>query len=751
MTSKFNQSAVVPSTNDIYLEDDQSGKRKLKSTSALKSLSRRFSKDEGGNVALIFGVSSLMIYTLAAMAIDYSRANLVRSDLTDAMDAAGLAMAQFSSLNEDVSDAQLVTFGEAVFFENFKHANLVDDLDVEFSISPTTIRPRVEGTLDAILLTNYKIGGAEFNFTNFNMGAETEITKRGSGRVELSLVLDVTGSMNDFVGNSNTTKLEDLKTSVDAMLGTLYGDANQDDNIRMSVVPFNAHVNVGSDSSVFSENWLDTNADAHYHGHRFIHAQMPTENDTSLDARKTNSDGGSSGTDGYNNSTGVPEMINPDVKVNHFDLFNSNNQLSWSGCVEARPYPLDELDTEPGMSTSTGVINSTIGTAPEGVNPQSSVEDRVDDAFDEAPSLSVSASIVGSSNSSRWVPLFEPDAPECLIGGGDCFSIGGSNEKGFNSHNLYGYQHGTTFRRFFYDNPNDNGHSENTYDNNSFVRDASFSDDITESNPGSNFLFYNDFVLGSRYALGENFTGGSYWDRVKDAFHRVGMFNLGREEYIARTAYVGLYNPSTQTYTNRYDNTVTLNLGNNDRNPNRDCPQSLLPLTTNRLEVSEKVNGLVANGTTNSAFGAMWGWRTLSPGAPFDTGAAYDDGQWQKAIVIMTDGENFVSDEDTHWKSGNTAFGFASEERMGDGIDSRNEMRDEIDNKMLRICQRMKQEGIIVYTIMFGLESTRAENLYKACATTPDAPYFHNASSGVDLEEAFGDIAADLVNLHISK
>jgi hypothetical protein len=52
---------------------------------------------------------------------------------------------------------------------------------------------------------------------------------------------------------------------------------------------------------------------------------------------------------------------------------------------------------------------------------------------------------------------------------------------------------------------------------------------------------------------------------------------------------------------------------------------------------------------------------------------------------------------------------------------------------------------------MFGLDSTTVRNHFKACATKPTAPYFHDAVTGNDLEDAFGDIAADLVDLHISK
>ena len=118
----------------------------------------------------------------------------------------------------------------------------------------------------------------------------------------------------------------------------------------------------------------------------------------------------------------------------------------------------------------------------------------------------------------------------------------------------------------------------------------------------------------------------------------------------------------------------------------------------------------------------------------------------------MTDGENVVgSDTSTHWNTTHGAYGFGMEERMGNNINTSSEMVDEIDNKLLRVCQRMKDEGYLVYTIMFGLDSNSVRDLFKACATQPTGPYFHDAVDGDDVEEAFGLIAADLVDLHISK
>lgn len=93
---------------------------------------------------------------------------------------------------------------------------------------------------------------------------------------------------------------------------------------------------------------------------------------------------------------------------------------------------------------------------------------------------------------------------------------------------------------------------------------------------------------------------------------------------------------------------------------------------------------------------------------------------------------------------------------MGVGIDTASEMRDEFDQKLLRTCARMKEKNILIYAITFGLSDSdpdelATKNIFRACATDDEAPYYFDAPAGEDLEDAFTDIASDLVQLHVSK
>ncbi len=710
----------------------------------------RFGKNTDGNFAIMFGITSLIMFVMTGLAVDYSRYNMVYGDLVEAMDSAGLAIANYQALNEDVSDAELKIFGEQFFSENFKYKNLVNNFNIDFQITNSTITPSVTGTLDTLILDSLSVGLASFNFTGFDLSTDTEITKKGSGRIELAMVLDVTGSMGDPAGpGSSQSKLLDLKDSVDVMLNALYGDETSDEFIKIGVVPFNQYVNIGSDNLTDNADWFDVDAESYYHGARFIHSVVATDRDTSPNSIEANQ--ADNAYNGYNG--GLPLMLDPNTNVNHFDLYASSSELEWKGCVEGRPYPLDELDFEPGASVSIGALNAAM-TTPAGVDPSTDAGGETKDAFTGAPAFSIASSDLADSANTKFVPLFMPDGIDCSTNsGGQCFSTSQVPSTGYvwNTETDLGFDLASTFRNYYYDNPEHTSldgitHDEYHYSQYSYVGDSSYAN----TSAGSDFAFYNDYVMSFRRARQYGDGGVDYWKDAQNGFDRVFAFDHGDEEFVARSAYVGIYDPATNTYKGKYDNNSAINVSGS-ADPNSSCPDELLALTTNRTAIETMIDGLTADGGTNSAIGTMWGWRILSPEEPFTEGVAYDDGQWQKAIVIMTDGDNSVAQRKTHYKSNLSGYGYAREERMGEDVDTESEMEDEIDAKMLRICQRMKDKGIIVYTIMFGLDDNDTKDLFKACASEPDEPYFHDATAGADLNEAFGDIAADLVDLHISR
>jgi Flp pilus assembly protein TadG len=182
--------------------------------------------------------------------------------------------------------------------------------------------------------------------------------------------------------------------------------------------------------------------------------------------------------------------------------------------------------------------------------------------------------------------------------------------------------------------------------------------------------------------------------------------------------------------------------------PNSDCNmQRILPLTNNKVLLKSYVSGMVATGFTHIAIGAGWGWRVLSPEAPYTEAAAYDNADWQKALVLMTDGLNTVPANNTFHKSEYTAYNFLSRGLLGTTNAAAAEL--EQDQRTLDVCERIKASGIRVYSVLLMENSSRAKDLMRQCASDPSL-YFESPSAA-DLEKVFQAVAQDLSKLRLSK
>ncbi|MEL6361117.1 MAG: pilus assembly protein TadG-related protein [Pseudomonadota bacterium] len=698
-----------------------------------KSLVLGLVRDNQGAIAILYVLTLPLFLLFAGGAVDYTRLNTIRSDMTEACDAAGLAVARLNETPEaqNMTDSEretyLTEYGTQFFKDNFQHEGSVDNLQVSFKVTEQTVEPNVSGTLNSkILKAAYRVfdldGNPSNNKRDFSVNCDNEITLQGSGRVDLALVVDVSGSMGNYVGGDR--KIDSLRDATEKLMDVLFGSDTDSDNVQIGVVPFNHLVNAGG-ASTWKNTWADTGAEALYHGNRFFHVDQ--------------------------NGT-----IDTDTQVNHFDLFRSMNNVSWKGCVESRPYPLDEIDVPSGSAATYSELVDYM-TAPSAFSAMTldQYQQRTLDAFTSAPVFSETSEELTSVENSYWVPMFHADEPDCSASsGGNCQTSGGFTVT---------LNEGTVSRTFsgdyfWFDNPVGRGYTNNNYGNRNFIDDKFY----TESGYSTTQAFkkYAHIVDKSRDAIqyptsrgtGNHGATNSELQDFQDFLDEFGASDAGADEFIVRQAYPGWYDPINNKYTGKYDQSPSVDdSGNGNRGPNYGCPTEILPSTGDRQEVKDYMETLHADGWTNSAVGTIWGERLLSPDAPFESEIADDDGQWQKAVVIMTDGENTVLGRDTHLETQLTAYGYSEEERMGVNVDSQGEMRDEIDDKFLRTCQRLKNRGYLVYTIMFDLNNSRVETLYRACASKPGEPFFYEADDGLELEEAFEDIAADLVKLHISR
>lgn len=168
--------------------------------------------------------------------------------------------------------------------------------------------------------------------------------------------------------------------------------------------------------------------------------------------------------------------------------------------------------------------------------------------------------------------------------------------------------------------------------------------------------------------------------------------------------------------------------------PNNGCNKSyILPLTGMKSTIQSRITGLQASGNTLSNLGMVWGYRVLSPEAPFREGAAWSDVKTKKVALLMTDGDNNIGD--TY-----SAYGPWSNLRLTD--------RD-LDNKLAATCENMKADGITIYTITFtsGINAA-TKNYFRNCAS--DTSKYYDAPSQANLLDAFERISRELSNIHLT-
>jgi hypothetical protein len=198
--------------------------------------------------------------------------------------------------------------------------------------------------------------------------------------------------------------------------------------------------------------------------------------------------------------------------------------------------------------------------------------------------------------------------------------------------------------------------------------------------------------------------------------------------------------------------------------PNRGCPTPIVPLTTSQSTMRNAINRMqvISAGGTNSAIGLAWGWRVLSPGAPFTQGRDPDVEDVRKVIVLMTDGENTnmsVTSEDDLLESPYNAYGFRGqwtnfEDDMPSQYrrninDSESSYVSYVNSRLSRLCDNVKDDGIEIYTVVFREPSSSIRSLMRACASGADHAY--TAENAGDLRDAFNAIGSGIGHLRITR
>jgi hypothetical protein len=159
------------------------------------------------------------------------------------------------------------------------------------------------------------------------------------------------------------------------------------------------------------------------------------------------------------------------------------------------------------------------------------------------------------------------------------------------------------------------------------------------------------------------------------------------------------------------------------------CPAaSVLPLTYDWTGLTNVVNTMSPNGSTNQTIGLQLGWQSLVGGGPFPTPPVMDPKyQYTQAIILLSDGLNTQD----RW--------------YGDGSNPSTQ----VDARMAITCSNAKAAGIVIYTVQVDTSGDPTSTLLQNCASSSSKFFLLTSSS--QIVATFQQIGTALSNVRIAQ
>ncbi len=217
----------------------------LQRATALVGRVRACWRDRRGNVAMIFALTLVPMAVAAGAGVDFARALAVRSEMGDALDAAGLAL----GAAQGKSPAQLQALAQSYFNANFT--------DTSYGAPTFTA---VQGTDNVKLTASINMPTTLMNVVGIKTipVSFSSTVVWGQTKLWVALVLDNTGSMSE-TDSTGTSKMDALKSAGHQLLTMLQGASANPGDVKVSIVPFNKDVNIGNSwgSAIDNQLWID--------------------------------------------------------------------------------------------------------------------------------------------------------------------------------------------------------------------------------------------------------------------------------------------------------------------------------------------------------------------------------------------------------------------------------------------------------------------------------------------------------------
>ena len=626
----------------------------------LLRLLEEFRSDDRGAFIVIFGILAIVLVATAGAVIDFTTIEQSRARAQDALDSAALGL-QPKIFEADVTEEQLRVEAQNLLVERLSGQNVA-----------ATVSSAALNTSDGSLRLNASIvvPTAFVSLIGYDEVTASLVSEATRKRlyVEVAMVLDNSGSM------AWESRMDNLKSAANCATNILFnGDCAStatvadETTVKIGIVPFTELVNVGSTYATAS--WMDTTG------------ASSIANDNFDDDERDDTE-----------FTGT---------VNRWNLYNQLSNVSWRGCVEARPYPYDTNDVTPDPLTPDTLFVPEF--APD--NPSSGGYDN---------------SYISDNHSScrvaptwTWVEVKR-----------NC------DRRGNNSSN--------------YDSAYCTGSTTTSYAQTDHWGASISPASTTAPADGSPESYYNDGSCSYDYDYNRTSRNPNRYTNTRTITCEYDFSDREKQERLCK-----------------YHGSISTSSG---RGPNWDCPtNSLLPLTNTKADVTAAITAMYPQGYTNIHQGTIWGFHMLSPTEPLSEGDDYGTATY-KVMIIMTDGENTVdgySSWDMNRADGYMAYGYPGPpEASGQSYNGRifssayptptseTQVLASMNSRTVETCTNAKAAGITIYTIGLNSPNQTTIDMLEACASGPAYSYFPTASS--ELITVFQDIASQLSKLRLA-
>lgn len=212
----------------------------------------QFQKDTQGSIAIIFALCLSIIIVVVGAAIDFGRWQNARATTLSAMDGAVLAGGRYMQLNPGDTNGALAA-ANRYYRENVKDKVSFTNDTVEFVMAESNSVLTAEGGAD-VETTFLRFAGLDkLSVVNENASdfprAVIESGGLGGSNLEVSVMLDVTGSMcDDGVGPcSSGSKIDALKSATQELINIVVKDDQTSHYSKVALVPFSTRVRLAED------------------------------------------------------------------------------------------------------------------------------------------------------------------------------------------------------------------------------------------------------------------------------------------------------------------------------------------------------------------------------------------------------------------------------------------------------------------------------------------------------------------------